>query len=126
MVILIFFAPDFTPYTPEDNTPEGIVANDDMMDDALLAQQLQREEEEAHANAEKDRKEAQEKADHEMALLLQQQEDNGNMRQGNPAQPNSQPQAPAVPQTQPLTTEQLQQLNDYIGESTKPGNCPTQ
>lgn len=56
-----FFAPDFTPYTPEDNTPEGIVANDDMMDDALLAQQLQREEEEAHANAEKDRKEAQEK-----------------------------------------------------------------
>jgi len=47
MVILIFFAPDFTPYTPEDNTPEGIVANDDMMDDALLAQQLQREEEEA-------------------------------------------------------------------------------
>jgi len=65
------------------------------------------------------------RADHEMALLLQQQEDNGNMRQGNPPQP-AQPQAPAVPQTQPLTTEQLQQLNDYIDESTRPGNCPTQ
>ena len=46
-----FFAPDFSQYTPEDNTPEGIVANSDMMNDAHLAEQLQREEEAAQALA---------------------------------------------------------------------------
>lgn len=125
----LFYGADFQMFTPEDNTPEGIVNLEDAKTDEALAYQLQQEEEQANAavqQREREEQEAQLQADHEMAMRMQQELDGGPPSSPPPALQSSSAQPTAnrpfagnnlqevYQQHQQVTPEQAAEINRLL------------